>query len=133
MEKKALAFNEKFSEVFEWESFKNYLKVFWPIFYGWYSSYVSIEIVLILIGNTHDIDFLAAWCITFPIVVFVYVCGVGVSQITRTDVIMAVQQHQPMKAQKYAYLGIIMKSILLVIIGLILIIFSKQISQNFTT
>lgn len=133
MDKRAYDFNEKFSEVFAWEPLKIYIIEFWPVLYGWYSSYIALELVIVIVGNTHDIEFLASWVITFQVTIFAFVCSAGISQITRTDIILPIQQNQPNKAKKYAYLGLILKSILVVLMGSFVMIFGRQISEIFSS
>lgn len=112
MDKRAYQFTETFKEVFEWEKVCHYLKVFWPILYGWYASFFAIEIIIIMIGNTHDTEFLAAWVVNFNVLILCFVAAQGTSQITRTDIIIPIQQSRPIEAKKYAILGIINKTIL---------------------
>ena len=133
MDKRAFEFQERFSEVFAWEPLKDYILVFWPILYGWYSSFLGFELLVLMIGNTHDTEFLAAWVIAFQVIIVTFCLNAGVANITRTDIIIPIQQDCPIKAQKYAYLGIIMNGLLSIILGLLIIIFSKQISELFTS
>ena len=128
MDKRAYEFSETFSEVFMWEDIKIYIQQFWPIFYGWYSSYLTYEICFVIVGNKHDIDFLAAYEIALTIILSISSFASGVAAITRTDVLMQISKNKPITGKKYAYLGMIMKIIMSVFAGLIIVIFNKQFS-----
>ena len=56
---------EPLSNIFVWADFKEYLKLLWPIFYGWYSSYICFELVIVMAGYTRDVELLAAWVTSF--------------------------------------------------------------------
>lgn len=133
MDKRAYQFDEKISEIFSWQHLKDYIKMFWPIFYGMYSSYLAFEICLVIVGNTHDIDFLASYVISLHIMITWMAFSVGIAQITRTDVIMRISQNHPIMGKKYAYLGLIMVFILSVIACSFMVMFSKQLSEMFTS
>jgi Na+-driven multidrug efflux pump len=47
---------ESFSNIFVWPEIKEYLISLWPIFYGWYSSYICFELVIVMVGYTRDTD-----------------------------------------------------------------------------
>ena len=132
MDKRAYQFDEKISEIFSWQHLKDYIKMFWPIFYGMYSSYLAFEICLVIVGNTHDIDFLASYVISLHIMMSIQAFAQGIAQITRTDVIMPISQSQPITGKKYAYLGMIMKLALFLIAGSLIAIFGKQLGEMFT-
>ena len=133
MDKKAFKFEESLKEVFAWKECKQYVKEFWPVLYGWYSSFIAIEFLLILIGNTHDVNFLAAWVITFQIIIIAFTSCAGIAQVTRTDMVLPMQQNQPGEAKKFAYLGIMMKGIVVFCWGILVVIFHRPLCGLFST
>jgi hypothetical protein len=34
---------------------KDYLRRFWPIFYGWYTNFIGFEILTVMVGLTQDL------------------------------------------------------------------------------
>lgn len=56
---------EPLSNILVWADFKAYFKLLWPIFYGWYSSFICFELVIMMVGYTRDVELMAAWVTTF--------------------------------------------------------------------
>ena len=133
MDKRAYEFNETFKEVFNWEELKNQIKLVWPILYGSYASFLAIECTTIVVGSTHNIELLASWTINFNVMITPYIYCMGTAQITRTDVVISIQKNKPIEAKKYAYLGQIIVFIISSIMGLVVFVFSKEISRIFTS
>ena len=46
---------EKVKDVLAPAEVINYLQKFWPIFYGWYISFVGHEIITVMFGLTQDV------------------------------------------------------------------------------
>jgi len=61
-----------------------------------------------------------------------FTCGAGMANITRTDVIIAIQEGKLISARKYAWMGLFNKCIFSFINGLFVMYFSSYISQLFS-
>lgn len=93
-------------DMFEMNTFGEYSIKYVTMFVGWYVAYLGVEIPLIFVGTTGDIDFMAAWVVIFNIMNFFWVTSSGLSMVPRTDVGIAIGERNFLKVKKLAYMCI---------------------------
>ena len=96
----------------DFSSFCGYVVKYLNITYGWYAQYLGMEIPLIFVGSTGNVDFMAAWVVIFNIQNFFWVIASGAAMIPRTDMGIAIGERNIHKAQKVANMSIVLTTIM---------------------
>lgn len=102
------------------------------IFIGWYTTYIGIEILSIMIGMTQDVAFMAAWASVLNVFNIFWIFGTGMANVVRTDVSSKVGEFQIAMAKKFAIMGLILGYILSISIGVLVIVFHRPMSRIFS-
>lgn len=118
---------ESFKEIFDLKELWKYIKQFSKIILGWYSYYIGQEVIMVMLGLTHENDLMASWVACFNVMTMVWVVGSGISNQVRTEVGTNIYI-DIFKAKKHAYMGLVLAAIYGLIVGIQISIFYMQIA-----